>query len=539
MEWKQGEVVKTELSAIEKIRYRSVQLFTLLAGAALLPLAAAVSVGVSLGSRIVSVFRAGPQKPVPPSQPPSLASALPADFGFADSLFQSSGIGTHAAATKLKGKSNWDKWLTPAHIEGSANYREFFVDILRDPRPFISILRKMNVTAHRFSLEWAVIEPEPGKIDAEAVALYRNFIRELKEAGIEPYVTLHHFVLPEWFADFDSLEKIEPFVAHSLRMMETFPEVKNWMTFNEPGVYAFSTRVRGAYPPGGKGDLHGAGQTLRNLLIAHCKIYQAAKEKFGDQVQVGITHQWLKFEPLEGNFLERAICYFLSKITHDCVYDFFKTGHFTFEATARANVHFDVSQEEFQKNRGFLDFIGVQFYGFPRLKAGFNGGEEYPGYKTMNYLLWKSGLTFGSTCPKGGKTMSFGPSFYPESLSACLEEAAALKKPIAITETGCDARIQKWGDKEWRIDDEAQKEYFVKIAPILHRFKDQMKAFFTWTLYRGQLEWERGDFPSLGVVKLQKDRTRTITGCELTPAAKLLRDAFEERKYAQPNEGVA
>jgi beta-glucosidase/6-phospho-beta-glucosidase/beta-galactosidase len=306
--------------------------------------------------------------------------------------------------------------------------------------------------------------------------------------------------------------------------------VKHWMTFNEPGVYAFCSRIRGVYPPGVQGDLGAAARVLRNLMIAHCKIYKAAKETFGDRVEIGITHQWLKFIPLQenGNALERMLCYFLSKITHYSVYNFFKTGHFDFEVPTKANVHFDISEEEFKKNNRFLDFIGVQFYGYPRMKAGWNGGDEYPGYKAVNSY----GFTFASTCPKGGKAMSFGPGFYPESLQDCLEEAAALHKPIAITETGCDARIQKWGSREWVIDDETQREYFLKIAPILNRFKDQLKAFFVWTLYRGQLEWDRGDFPKLGVAKLDQDRARRITGCELSPAAKHLQDIFLKQRQA-------
>jgi len=501
----------------------------------LLPVAAVVS----LGSKIATLFSPAPKPVSTIDTPADLASALPADFGFADSLFQSSGLGTAHSATPLEGKSDWNKWLTKEHIEGHENYGELFVDILSNPQPFIYILKQMNVTAHRFSLEWAVIEPEPGRIDMKAVALYRNFIRELKNAGIEPYVTLHHFVLPEWFSGFQDPANVDLFVLHSLRMMETFPEVKQWMTFNEPGVYAFSTRLRGAYPPGGKGDVHGMGLVLRNLLLAHCKTYKEAKEKFGDKVQVGITHQWLKFEPLEGNFVERMICYFLSKMCHDCVYGFFKKGRFDFEMPFQANVHLSVCPKEFEANNAFLDFIGVQFYGFPRLKAGFNAGQTYPGHMTQNYHFGNTGLTFGATCPPGGKTLSFGPSFYPESLESCLTEAAALNKPIAITETGCDAKIQKWGEAGFSVDNETQKEYFLKIAPILHRFKDQMKAFFAWTLYRGRLGWERGDFPNLGLVRFEKDKDRVITGYEPSPAAELLRKVFNERKFLPPKERAA
>lgn len=526
MEWKQGKIAQIELSTLQRAQHLACQTFTFIAGIALLPLSAAIG----LGSRVLSLFSPSEVKlakidPIPTDP----ASVLPADFGFADSLFQSSGLGTFASATPLEGKSNWDKYLSPKNIEGKQDYPDYFIDILGNPKPFIDALKEMHVSAHRFSLEWAVIEPKPGQIDMEAVGLYRNFINALKKEGIEPYVTLHHFVLPEWFSDFDSLEKSDRFVSHALQMMELFPEVANWMTFNEPTVYAFSTRIRGAFPPGATGDFQGAAEVIRNILIAHCNIYKAAKEKWGDRIQVGLTHQWLKFVPFEGNPMERAFCYLISKVNHYCVYHFLKTGKFDFEIPAYANVHLQIPEEEFEANNRFLDFIGVQFYSYPRIKMGFNGGEDYPGYKTKNINLGWTGLTFGATCPKGGKTLHFGPSFYPESLEDCLTEAAALKKPIAITEIGCDAKVQKWGDREFRTDDETQKEFFVKIMPILHRFKDQMKAFFVWTLYRGQLEWDRGDETSLGVAKFKKDASRRITEVELLPAAKFLQGLFQTR----------
>ena len=523
LEWKKGRIIKSEWSVLQKIQYRAGKILYFLGNVALLPLVTTMN----LASRILERFNPAGTKIIKTPYPADLATALPPYFGFADSFLQSSGLGTWASATALKGRSDWSPWLKPEHIEGPKTYRECFVEILKNPAPFIEVLKKLNVTAHRFSLEWAVIEPEPGKLDAEAIYLYRNFIQELKNGGIEPYVTLHHFVQPEWAGDFEQLENIDPFVSYSIKMMELFPEVKEWMTFNEPGVYALQSRIRGVFPPGKQGDFSGAAHVIRNMLIAHCKIYNEAKLRFGDKVQIGITHQWLNFEPMEGNALERIVCYFYAKITHYCVYNFFKTGRFDFDIPLKANVQFSISEKEFAKNNQFLDFIGVQFYGYPRIKAGFNGGEKYPGYKTVNFPIGQTGVTFGSTCPKGGKVTSFGLSFYPESLQSCLTEAAALKKPIAITETGCDARVQKWGDQEFRIDNETQKEYFLKIAPILHRFKDQIKAFFVWTLYRGHLEWDRGQYPALGVVKLTKDKDRNITGFETTPASLYLQKSFQ------------
>lgn len=484
-------------------------------------------------TRCISLFKKE-QPPRPPliNIPADIPSALPEHFGFADSLFQTSGLGTWASPTKLEGISNWDRWLDPRRIEGTDDkeYRKFFIDVLKNPTPFIDILKEMNATAHRFSLEWSVIEPEPGRYDPEAIALYRNFIQKLKQEGIEPYVTLHHYVHPEWYEQlsegFEKTETLDVFVNHALKMMETFPEVTNWMTFNEPNVYGLSSRTMGVYPPGVTGDFAAFGRITRNMMIAHCRIYQAAKEKFGDKVQIGLTHQWLKFESYAG---EKLLTRTMAKVTHYAVYNFFKTGKFDFEMPFKANVHLTIPPEEFEKNNQFCDFFGVQFYGFPLLKAGWNGGKEYPGL-VKNFCWKKLGFSFGSTCYKGEKVMSFGPRSHPEDLERCLTEAVALKKPIAITEIGADARVQGWGDKEFKIDDATQKLYFEKIFPILDRFKSSLKAFFVWTICRGHLEWNRGDFPRLGVVKVLVDKDRNIVGRELTPAAQYIQKIYQAAK---------
>ncbi|MBX7067607.1 MAG: family 1 glycosylhydrolase [Parachlamydiales bacterium] len=525
--WNGGRPEKVELNGCEKVLHVAANIFRLLGYLAMLPFACVYS----MGKYGVSLIMGNAEKPK--IEGPVDPNALPDHFGFADSLFQTSGLGTRYSATPLEGRCDWDEFISQETIEGGErDYRQFFVDVLRNPQPFIDILKNMNVSAHRFSLEWSVIEPQRGQINEEAVGLYRNFIQQLKANGIEPYVTLHHFVCPKWFLDaggFENLENVGIFKDHALRMMELFPEVTHWMPFNEINIDGFQKSVRGVYPPGKTGDIAGAGNMMRNMLLAHCQIYKDAKARRPD-LQIGSTHQWLNFQPLEGNWLEQSICYFLSKITHYACYDFFKTGKFSMDVPGVANVQMEIPKEEFDANNQFSDFLGVQFYGYPQLKAGFNGWHPYPGYKINNvpYL----GLTFGSTSPEGRPAQSFGPGFNPESLDDCLTEAVALGKPIVISETGCDARVQGHGDADWRVDNEVQKQYFEKIFPILMKYKDHLKAFFAWTLIRRHLEWDRGDFPLLGTVDIVKDGNRNIVGHHLNPASELLQRVFRDRVLA-------
>lgn len=530
-----GRMERVSLSLAEKVQLCAANVFRGFAALLVLPAASLYS-----GARTFASYCVRPLPVLAPANKTlsleQIVDAYPEVHGFSQSLFQDEGLGTYASPTQLEGESNWNRWLDASHIEGSnPDHRRFFIRILSNPKPFVELLKKMGANAHRFSFEWAVLEPQKGKIDLKALGLYKNFVKELNDAGIEPWGTLHHFVLPQWAEEagsFASEEIRDHFTSHALRVMEQFPEVSHWLTFNEPGIYALQTRVRGVYPPGKTGQLTEAGAVLRNLMSAHCAIYAKAKQLYGDRVKIGISHQWLKFVPIAGNPLERLVCYFLSKLTHSCVYNFFKTGRFDFEFPFLANIHFEIPEEEFEANHRFLDFIAPQFYGFPRLKIGWNGGIAHPGYQTQNYtLLQKMGFTFGATCLPGGKMQAFGPSFDPDSLRDCLREAEKLG-PIAITETGCDAMIQKFGqtgDGNFSLDEETQKSYFLRIAPILKEYKEKIKAIFIWTLLRGQLEWDRGDYPALGILPVQKDSQSNISAWTMTPSALLVRQIFQKK----------
>ncbi|MBN2479132.1 MAG: hypothetical protein JXA94_02775 [Parachlamydiales bacterium] len=175
-----------------------------------------------------------------------------------------------------------------------------------------------------------------------------------------------------------------------------------------------------------------------------------------------------------------------------------------------------------------MDFIGVQSYGFPVLKVGFSSGKE-PGILSkikmpgLNYFF-----VSGATCKDaGGKVSSFGPPYSPDDLELVLEEAKELKIPIAITETGCDANLQSWGEKAIKLDEKTQKEYFEKIFNILTRFN--LKGLFIWTLFKNQLEWENGTKKiSLGIISDKRNNSGKIKKIELNPAAIYLQNIFKE-----------
>lgn len=115
------------------------------------------------------------------------------------------------------------------------------------------IAKELGHTAHRFSVEWARIEPEEGKFNAEAIAHYRKVLEALHVRGIKPYVTLWHFTLPLWFSESGSFERKdspEIFARYSAFVVSQLGDLcEHFSTMNEPNVYGSNGWLRGTWPP--------------------------------------------------------------------------------------------------------------------------------------------------------------------------------------------------------------------------------------------------------------------------------------------------
>ena len=112
---------------------------------------------------------------------------------------------------------------------------------------------KLGVNAFRLSIEWSRIEPEEGKWDKKAIEHYQKVLEELKKKNITPFVTLHHFTNPLWFAkkggwlNARSVYYFCRFVKYVANEFEG--KVIFWVTINEPLAYVTQSYLVGAWPP--------------------------------------------------------------------------------------------------------------------------------------------------------------------------------------------------------------------------------------------------------------------------------------------------
>ena len=108
--------------------------------------------------------------------------------------------GSGASSTQCEGASpasDWWDWERAGHAPLSGDGNGFATRYAED----FGLLAGLGLQHHRLSIEWARIEPEPGTHDAAAIAHYRDMLSAALDAGVEPWVCLHHFTLPRWFAD--------------------------------------------------------------------------------------------------------------------------------------------------------------------------------------------------------------------------------------------------------------------------------------------------------------------------------------------------
>lgn len=179
--------------------------------------------------------------------------------------------GTATSAYQVEGgiKNDWSdaggKWDAGICCDHYHRFEEDF-----------DLAKQMNNNAHRFSIEWARIEPEEGKFNEKEIEHYRKVILALKQRELEPFVTLYHWTLPIWFAqkggwlNKDAPKYFEKFVGKIVSEYKDL--VKFWITINEPNVYTSCGFLKGNWPPFIR-NWFKSRKALNQLMDAHRKAY--------------------------------------------------------------------------------------------------------------------------------------------------------------------------------------------------------------------------------------------------------------------------
>jgi beta-glucosidase len=174
--------------------------------------------------------------------------------------------------------TDWAKWQAAGHTRESVGHAaDGWNRYIQD----FDLAQAMGLNAFRISMEWSRIEPKPGLIDWEAVAHYHRMLAALHERGMEPIVTLLHSTYPAWLdaeappgkSAWEMPSTVDAYVRYVAFVSKEFgPEIRYYLTFNEPTVMVEGGYLAGVWPPGKK-DIPAFLRASGNLIKAHSRAY--------------------------------------------------------------------------------------------------------------------------------------------------------------------------------------------------------------------------------------------------------------------------
>lgn len=222
----------------------------------------------------------------------------------------------------------------------------------------------MNQNTHRLSIEWSRIEPRPGVWDESALARYREMLIGLRQRGIEPMVTLHHFTNPLWMAEQGGWENenvVVWFERYTRKVMSALGDLATlWCTINEPNVMISQAYGLGRWPPGKK-DINAMLRVTLNLVRAHAAAYWAIHEASPD-AQVGVATHIMSWRPRRPWMpLDILATNLIAQVFHFLLLDVVTFGIMRVPGKRSSRV---------PEAARTLDWLGVNYY--QRYRIGFN-----------------------------------------------------------------------------------------------------------------------------------------------------------------------
>ncbi len=381
--------------------------------------------------------------------------------------------GTATAAHQVEGGNHANDWWAweqvPGHIKhgdrsdpACEHYERFASDF--------DLLRSLHQNAHRLSLEWSRIEPAPGEFSSTALAHYRDVLQALRERGMEPLVTLHHFTNPTWISaagGWEAPETAEHFARFAQRVTDQLGDLARfWITINEPTVVAYQGYVRGDWPPG-KRDFGAALRVVVNLIRGHWLVYERVKRR-RPELQIGLAHHLRVFDPAR-RFApqDRAVAKAFNRVFNETTLRSLREGQLVFPLTRNGN---------FSGPRHSQDFIGLNYYTRDLVRFNRRYRAELFGERVLVEPTRRSDLSW---------------EIYPEGLYRTLVALRREQLPIFITENGIADR-----------DDTMRPEFLVThVQAMLRAIHDgvPVRGYLHWTCF-DNFEWAEGYSAKFGLI---------------------------------------
>ena len=210
-----------------------------------------------------------------------------------------------------------------------------------------------GMSAMRFGVDWARVEPREGEFDEGALDAYAAMCRACRARGMRPVVTLHHFVEPRWlsragsFANPASVHRFSSFAEQCAARLGEFEPV--FVTFNEPFLYAMLGYGVGVRPP-----FVSAIGTCLDVMCNVIRAHDAAYAALAAHGPVTIAKNLMPVKPSKPlSPVEVALAYYLHGLLNE--------SYLVWVKTRRLSVRFGLAARTVH-TKHTVDVLGVNHY---------------------------------------------------------------------------------------------------------------------------------------------------------------------------------
>lgn len=469
-------------------------------------------------------------------------------------------------------KNNWADWELYGRVDPSGPA----VRLWDDPEEHVSRAARIGLNSFRLSIEWARIFPShevaiqrPPDPDEEAVRRYVHLLTKVREAGMEPLVTLTHFTHPRWlgidaWSRESTIDRFLEFVEFALTGLNTALVAEGQrplarvITFNEPNGPGPTGYVIGLFPPGLRGRLSEAFEVTDRLMTAHIRAYNLIHDAYrargweSPRVSTNTFFNWTwgLGQCLVDLLLARESGVSdhpsdLRSYTRDSAMRFQAACRWDPNRPAGSRAVLEgvlgrstalISPQRFPRTiealysaqrESCLDYISLDYYD-PYL----SNALMKPGRSTAMGLHWSPIANFWE--------QRFNPSGVALACAACAQNASG--KPVIIAENGMATPVE--GGVSYPRPDGITRDTFIRrnLAQIFgaRAMGIDVRGYYHWTLF-DNYEW--GTYtPRFGIYGV--DRTGSTpkildTDSLGIDAAAAYRDAIQAMRFASPADAAS
>ncbi len=430
----------------------------------------------------------------------ALARRFPPGFawGAATAAYQIEG----ATDVDGRGPSIWD---TFSHTEGRTRNGETgdrACDHYRRWRQDLDLMAELGLRAYRFSVAWPRVQPDASaRVNERGLDFYDRLVDGLLERGIDPYLTLYHWDLPQpleelggWrdpaivgrFADYAST------VARRLG-----DRVRHWITLNEPQVFTILGHAVGVHAPGLR-DWRAALRAAHHAHLAHAAATEAlAREAPGSAI--GLAINFVRYESASDDAEDVAAAERIDGTSNRWFLDPVFGRGYPADVVALFGDLLDGLDLDAVRAMRAPDLLGVNYYTRELVIADV-GGSDPSRAKVIRR-------------PVARTTMGWEP--YADGLRLTLERVHREYAPssMAVTENG--AAYIDVPRADGSVDDPERTAYLTSHIAAVADAREAgvpVDGYFVWSLL-DNYEWAEGYGQRFGIVRVDYEtQRRTIKG---------------------------